>query len=153
LTKIDVTRPDLKVRPVPKVLKMPNEQQLPPGAWRTFVEELFVLYRAAERPSLREVAEAVNKIEARAGTASHETIRRALMGINVPRLWSTVEAMVLGICSIAKIDPNSTRHFNSWNGEETSFIEVIKDAWNLAIDEGRPVPRQRTTAFDEDPPF
>jgi hypothetical protein len=138
---------------VPKNLKLPDQQQLPPGAWRTFTEELFFLYREAGRPTLREIAEAVNKIDERAGTASHETLRKALLGIAVPRRWWTVEAMVLGLCKLAQIDPNSSRYEDAWDDGDPSYLEAIKNAWNLAIDEGKPWPMPPQAGFDETPPF
>jgi hypothetical protein len=64
-------------------LRMPSTHVLPKGPRRDFVEELFEHYRAAKRPTLREISERIRDDEL-AGTASRETIRRMLLGEVVP---------------------------------------------------------------------
>jgi hypothetical protein len=76
---------------MPKILKMPTRAELPGGPWRDFVEALFRYYRAADRPDLRAIEAAVQRLDEdqRTGTASRETIRQMLRGRTVPRQWGT----------------------------------------------------------------
>ncbi len=88
----------------PQMLRMPPEEDLPPGPRRRFVGELFVLYRKARRPTLREINEQIMRMDL-AGTASRETIRRMLQGVSVPANWETVEAVLTVLCDRAGITP------------------------------------------------
>ena len=76
-------------------LRMPSLQVLPNGPRRRFVDELHEYYRAAKRPTLREVSELIRNDDELRGTASKETIRRMLLGEVVPASWHTVNAVFL----------------------------------------------------------
>jgi hypothetical protein len=133
-----------------RVLRMPSEEELAPGTVRDFVLLLFALYRAADRPTLREISKAVEDGNYR-GTASTETVRRMLRGDSVPR-WETVEAVFEALCNLAEWDPDG-----QWKIDGTLGIgrTVMKRRWNRALDEPDytygPPPGQ--FEFSDDPPF
>ena len=136
-----------------RIIRMPSESELPPGAVRAFVEELFELYREARRPSVRHVSEAIRRNESLAGTASPETIRRMLRGLTVPAHWPTVEAVLITLCDLAGDDPD--RIYTDYvSGQELSRRKDLEQAWHRALDE--PVERRRptpsaTSAEESDP--
>jgi hypothetical protein len=135
---------------VARVLRMPSEAELEPGTVRDFVELLFAVYRAADRPTLREISKAVEDGDYR-GTASTETVRRMLRGDSVPR-WETVEAVFEALCNLAGWDPDG-----QWkiDGNPGVGRTVMKRRWNRALDEPDykygPPPGQ--FAFNDEPPF
>jgi hypothetical protein len=121
------------------MLRMPPEADLPAGPLREFVEELFVHYRAADRPTLREIAQWINdhaESHDLRGTASTETIRRVLKGSVVPRSWHTVSTIVQAFCGMAGRSIDEERWPpDRWNdGESITFIEEVKRRWNAALD-------------------
>lgn len=150
------------------MLTMPTEAQLPKGPRRDFVEELFLHYREAGRPTLRVISAWIAQKNANEETelgasASIETIRRVMTGRVVPRNWKTVQAIFLALCGLAERDPDQHRwnHYNEDEGEE-SFRAVVKRYWNDALDDvqltgslpARPQPPATTAArggFSDDP--
>ncbi|MEJ3750229.1 hypothetical protein WEI85_44100 [Actinomycetes bacterium KLBMP 9797] len=124
---------------MPAVVRMPSEQQLPPGPRRRFVEELFIWFRAANRPTYRAITDQMMRREDGHGTASHETVRRTLQGLTVPASWATIEAIVVALCDLADVDPHSRRWASqeSFNEEDdrTSIIDHVRKLWNKAIDD------------------
>jgi hypothetical protein len=44
-----------------RIVRMPSEEELPPGKARDFVEVLFWLYRKAHRRPLRDISDAIEK--------------------------------------------------------------------------------------------
>lgn len=135
-----------------RTIRMPSQSELPPGAVRTFVIELFELYREARRPTLRQVSEAVRRNESLTGTASPETIRRMLQGLTVPAHWATVEAVLITLCDLAGVDPDRT--YTSFSHGETSRRKDLERAWHQALDEPddrrRPIPGA-TSVAEPDP--
>lgn len=124
-----------------RTLRMPSEAELPEGAVRLFVEEVFGLYREAHRPTLRHVSEAIRKNDSLSGTASPETIRRMLLGLTVPSHWSTVDAVVITLCELAGIDPDqgSTRYYHDDESDEyyphqSSRRKDVEQAWHCVLD-------------------
>ncbi len=116
---------------------MPPESDLPSGPHREFVEELFVHYREAGRPPLRQIAKWIDDNKDTRdlrGTASTETIRKVLQGRTLPRLWFTVETVLEALCGIAGRETSEKRWPNDWMGE--TFEDVLKQRWNAAIDHG-----------------
>jgi hypothetical protein len=127
-----------------RIIRMPSEQDLPPGPRRDFVEELHYHYRAAGRPQLRAVTERIAELDAKLnaeeqrvqsglGTASRETIRRMLRGLTVPR-WPAVYAVALALCELSGRDLKGYR----WPGHEyddSSCLDVLTLRWNDAMDE------------------
>lgn len=115
-------------------VRMPTEEQLPSGSRRRFVSELFERYREADRPSLREISDAIAGREDRRGTASPETVRRMLNGTTVPG-WRTVEAVLVALCDLAGTDPDN-EYYDSEdiNREATTFRRELKYLWNRAVD-------------------
>lgn len=123
---------------MPKMLRMPPKEQLPDGPHRQFVEELFMHYREADRPPLREIANWINEHQDSRdlrGTASTETIRRVLSGTVVPRSWHTVEAILEALCGLADRSTDEDRwpDGDQW-GPSRTFMEELKHRWNAAHD-------------------
>jgi TIR domain len=73
-------------------IQLPGVDALPPGPLRQLTEALHELYRAAGKPALRKVADAVRKGDFR-GTASHQKVAELLHGEGVPT-WSSLECVV-----------------------------------------------------------
>lgn len=156
-----------------RMLKMPSEAELPDGPHRRFVEELFVHYRAASRPTLREIAKWIKDhqdAQDLRGTASTETIRRVMNGTSVPR-WFTVETILEALCGLAG---RSTDEERSPDDEWSSFTfkDELRQRWNAVIDQPekdlaelppRPKPPQpsendpwavaKPSTFADEPPF
>jgi hypothetical protein len=123
---------------MPHAIRMPPENELPRGPVRDFVEQLFILFRAAERPTLREINEAILRRDDLRGTASTETIRRMLHG-SVPPHWTTVEAVMVALCGLADINPDApgTDPFQRRPSEEwgdSTWRERIEFCWHRALD-------------------
>jgi hypothetical protein len=162
------------------MMRMPSKEQLPNGPHRSFVEELFVHYREAGRPTLREIAKWINEHQETLnlrGTASTETIRRILSGTVVPRTWLTVETILEALCGLADRSVEEDRWpEDQWS--DRTFRDVLKQRWNEVIDHEenlpqlppRPAPPAPTTTsgnanndpwaslashpgFDDEPPF
>lgn len=114
-----------------RVLRMPTTEDLPPGTVRDFVELLFAIYRAAHRPTLREISSAAAKGDHR-GTASTETVRRMLRGDTVPAHWETVEAVVEALCALASWDADGPWKYE---GHTTSARKHALRYWHRALDE------------------
>jgi hypothetical protein len=129
------------------VIRMPSVKDLPRGPKRDLVEDLFLYYREAGRPTLRAVSDWISEHEELAGTASRETIRRMLAGTSVPAQWETANAVFQALCCLAGFDPDKVHP--GWD-ESRSCRERFKDAWNLAIDAPEPVPADPWT---DEPPF
>ena len=147
---------------MPRIVRMPTEQELPRGATRDFVEAIFSLYREAWRPTLREISKEIERSDSPAA-ASAETIRRMLRGTTVPS-WQIVNAVVLALCRIANVDPDANPGY-----DEPTRRELVELRWNEALDEpralhasqpshlGRPEADPWATAepggFSDGPPF
>ncbi|SEG92464.1 hypothetical protein SAMN04489712_1343 [Thermomonospora echinospora] len=43
------------------------------------------------------------------GGASHETVRRTILGLSVPSRWETAEAVLLALCELAGVNPDESR--------------------------------------------
>jgi hypothetical protein len=112
-------------------IRMPSEDDLPDGPRRELVEELFVYYREAGRPTLRSISDYIASRDDLAGTASKETIRRMLQGISVPAQWETAHAVFLALCRLAGAHSEGPRSPNN----RATRQSVFKELWNTAIDE------------------
>lgn len=134
-----------------QVLRMPTEVEVPRGARRDFIEQLFSLYREAHRPGLREISRAIP--DEAPGTASTETIRRMLRGTSVPSRWETVDAVLTALCQLAGVGPDAD--ISDGRGDAMTRREVIEHAWHEALD--NPEPRHRYGDTDpwasDEPPF
>ncbi|MFH7337131.1 hypothetical protein [Streptomyces sp. KHY 26] len=135
-----------------RILRMPTEDELPPGPRRKFVEELFFYYRAAGRPALRLITDDV-ATTVDVCTASRETVRRMLRGQTVPVNWQVVDAVLTVLCARAGIDPEEER----WEGGFTqgpSHRANLREAWNEALDTPATSPApQSGWGYPDEPPF
>jgi hypothetical protein len=125
---------------VARKTQMPSEEELPDGPRRKFVTELRRYWRAAGRPPLREISQAIeghpdprlDKV-----TASAETIRRMITGKVLPVGRDRVYAVFHVLCEMSKIDPDAAR----WTGEyddryddETNW-QHLQGLWDAALEE------------------
>lgn len=123
-----------------RVMRMPSEADLPPGTKRDVVELLFELYRAARRPTLREISRKISDGDYRA-TASQETIRKMLHGTTVPANWETMEAVCSVLCDMAGWNLRTRLDLD---GSTQAIGGHALDRWHRALDEpdgryGQPV--------------
>jgi hypothetical protein len=127
---------------MPKVLRMPPVSALRRGAHRDFVEELFIYYRDAGRPTLRIVSEWIAQNQELAGTASPETVRRVLVGLVQPT-WPTAQAILHALCAMARQNVYADRwpDSNNFNGDNRTVTleNHLQSLWNQMIDEEPPV--------------
>ncbi len=123
---------------MPRIVRTPTKQELPEGAIRDFVEELFNLYREAHRPTLRQISQRIERSDSDA-TASPETIRRMLRGTTVPS-WPIVQAVFYALCEMGGVDPYTERD-SGYN--EPTRRELIEIRWNQALDDPEPQPVAR----------
>ena len=133
-----------------RTMRMPSEDDLPPGTVRDFVELLFWFYRAARRPTMREISDRIQKMDL-PGTASDETIRRMMHGKTVPAHWETVNAVLEALCDLAGADPDGEFYWRDDDGSRRWHLERL---WHQALDE--PDKRYRRPAPDpwsDEPPF
>ena len=138
---------------MPRLLRLPTQADLPPGARREFVEELWLHYRVARRPTVREVADGVAKGDY-SGTTSREQFRRMMTGQTVPTNWDNVEAVLL-LSRRAELDPDRDRWPDeNYYGEFVSFRSRLFHLWNAALDEPYPAPLAVSpTESPDEPPF
>jgi hypothetical protein len=142
---------------MPRALRMPGPSVVPDRDRRAFVAELFRCYKAAGRPTLAEISDQIAEGDYR-GTASRETIRRALAQGAVPSKWLTAEAIFLALCAMADFDPEEKcYHENDWNGEgdERTRLDWFREAWNVAFDADPSPPPSAPDpwAVRDEPPF
>lgn len=133
---------------MPQVLRMPDEEELPPGAVRDFATFLFWRYREANRPTLRKISKFIEDGDYSA-TVSTETIRRMLRGETVPARWEIVEAVFGAFCALAGANPDD----GEWTWDEYNISTgrtLMKRFWNRALDE--PAMRARSRATEDDWP-
>ncbi|MFJ6777502.1 hypothetical protein ACIQOV_42220, partial [Kitasatospora sp. NPDC091257] len=121
-----------------KVLRMPSERDLPRGARRDFVEELWAYYRRASRPTLQEIADAI-AADYDTFTASKETIRRTMLGKTVPIDGDVADAIFEVFCRRSKTAPDEDRWPESV-GEPESRRDWWRNLWSRALEEEPPTP-------------
>lgn len=128
---------------MPTILAMPTSEAVPEGPRRKFLEELFVHYREAGRPTLRVIAKWIKDHEedrALRGTASTETIRRMMKGDVVPRNWPVVEAVLEALCDLGDRSSDEERwQDDDWQSREEptpwTFKDELRRRWNAALDQ------------------
>jgi hypothetical protein len=150
---------------------MPSENEVPSGAHRDLLREIFHMYRLAGRPVLRDIVAQAKQMDL-TGTASQETIRRVLKGTTVPERWDTMYAVYAPLCAIADIDPDALyeEEHGGYDGPEVvTHKEVLKRRWNSVVDgddvahyvpsrtkvEPRSTPGAQSLPYDlsDEPPF
>ncbi|WP_424214097.1 hypothetical protein ACN20G_19605 [Streptomyces sp. BI20] len=110
-----------------------------PPVRKELTEALEELYRAAGRPSFRNMSRRLRLREDRLSAASHETIRRVLKGKQTPR-WETVRDIVVvlsAMCSPPRDEESETARFRPlWraidegeSGALKSFQELLQTGW------------------------
>ena len=143
-----------------QIIRLPSETVLPRSAWRDFVELLHNHYRAAHRPTLREITDQIDR-EEREGAASRETIRRMLVGQTVPTNWKNVRTVFLALCELAGRDPigyvdERPYSYGAYERPQT-HAERLEAAWHAALDEGQPrstaAPVPAPDPWSDEPPF
>lgn len=122
---------------MPKIIRMPNEVELPPGARRRFSALLFHLYRDAGRPALRLVSDAIAQRSDLDGTASRETVRRMLHG-TVPNDWRAVEAVLEAFCALGDLTPEDV--VDTGDGYGRALRPHLRELWNQALENPDPDP-------------
>ncbi|MFJ9026703.1 hypothetical protein ACIRPU_43230 [Streptomyces sp. NPDC102259] len=122
---------------MPRMLRMPGKDVLPPGPKRDLVAELFVHYRLAMRPPLPKIA-ALTGTESNPQKVSRETIRRLLTGTTTSQ-WGVVDALLLALCQLQDRDPDGRRwpepDDSRWDeNDPTTCREHLRRLWNDDID-------------------
>lgn len=74
-------------------IRLPSEQQLPPGSRRDLTTALHDLYALAGKPAARTISAWIRDQDDLPGTLSHEGVSAVLRGSNVPR-WANLESLV-----------------------------------------------------------
>src|SRR6266568_4453249 len=121
-----------------RIMRMPPKSDLPDGLHRDFVEELRRYYRAAGRPSLRQVSRAIEgRADLKEVTASQESVRRMLKGMVLPTDWDRVYAVFFVLCEMGNIDPGASHWSNEgtlYDGEPESNSEYLNRLWDDALE-------------------
>lgn len=125
-------------------IRMPSVEEVPDGPHRRLLAELHHMYRQADRPVLRAIVAQADRMDLE-GTASQETIRRALKGMTVPERWSTMWAIYAPLCALADIDPDDVYEYEEdgdrYDGpEHITHREELQRRWNAAMDDDLPIP-------------
>jgi hypothetical protein len=80
---------------------MPSKEELPEGPRRDFVVELRRYWRAAGRPALRKISQAIeSSTDLNGVTASREAIRRMLRGLVLAVEQDRVRAVFCVLCEM-----------------------------------------------------
>jgi hypothetical protein len=157
---------------------MPSIEELPEGPRRAFVTELRRYYRAAGRPSLRKISQAIERDpdpRLHEVTASAETIRRMITGKVLAVDRDRVQAVFLALCEMAEIGPDDPNYSDYGGyGEPESNWHCVRRLWDIALEEEadapplpEPVPEPAPTAstrvspdpwssdqpYSDEPPF
>ncbi len=138
---------------MPRVLRIPTEDVLPPGAHRVFLTELHRYFREAGRPEISRIVATIERLAKDPHsivmlTLSRETVRRILKGETLSS-WKRVEALFEALCFISNRDPEQDR----WAEENYPFQthrSYFKEVWSAATDgvelQGLPLPQQKIKA-------
>jgi hypothetical protein len=139
---------------MPRIIRMPSGNVLPAGGRRSFLYEVFRLYRQAGSPALKEVEKWIKENDNLDGTASSETIRRLLTLGKPPYRWHTAEAVILAFCHFARIDPEDDQRFST-EFEDVSFVDHMRFLWGEAMDEDPDAAPPQPSPKDpwDEPPF
>jgi hypothetical protein len=133
-----------------RIMRMPPESELHEGPHRDFVWELRRYYRAAGRPSLRQVSRAVEgRADLKEVTASQETVRRMLKGMVLPTDWDRVYAVFFVLCEMGDIDPGAERWSDPSDPSESNS-EYLKRLWDDTLEaEPNPPPLPRPSVSQQ----
>lgn len=116
---------------------MPGKDVLPPGPKRELVNELFVHYREAARPSLPRIATLTRDMPG-CHPVSRETIRRLLTGTTTSQ-WVVVDALLRALCQLQDRDPDGRRWAkpdDHWEEDDPATCrEYLRQLWNNDIDD------------------
>ena len=127
-----------------RTIPMPSKEELPEGPRRGFVTELRRYYRAAGRPPLREISQAIERHsdpEISRVTASAETIRRMITGKVLPVERDRVRAVFHVFCELGGIDPDATRwHEYDRDEEPETNWQYVERLWDTALEEEADAP-------------
>jgi hypothetical protein len=137
---------------MPRIIRMPTQDELPAGPARDFVELLFRLYRAAHRPTLDTISMHIRD-GSYIATASKETLRKMLRGTTIPANWPTVATVVVALCDLAGWEPDGsiTMAYADGSQVEASVVEHADELWHRALDEPeRSIPPRATGVTHEE---
>jgi len=129
---------------VARTIPMPSKEELPEGPRREFVTELRRYYRAAGRPPLRKISQAIERDpdpELKEVTASAETIRRMITGKVLPVERDRVHAVFRVFCELGEIDPDASRwsEYDRYEEVETNW-QYVQRLWDAALEEEADAP-------------
>jgi len=129
---------------VARTIPMPSKEELPEGPRRGFVTELRRYYRAAGRPPLRQISQAIERHpdpELSRVTASAETIRRMITGKVLPVERDRVRAVFRVLCELGEIDPDASRwdEYDRYEEHETNW-QYVERLWDTALEEEADAP-------------
>ncbi|MFE0776421.1 hypothetical protein [Streptomyces sp. NPDC058861] len=121
---------------MPRMLRMPGKDVLPPGPRRELVAELYVHYREAGRPPLPQIA-ALTGTMPNSHKVSRETIRRLLTGTTISQ-WVVVDAVLRALCQMRDWDPDGRRWPEPTDrydeDDPETCREYLRRLWNNDID-------------------
>ncbi|MFD4627543.1 hypothetical protein [Streptomyces sp. NPDC058475] len=120
---------------MPQMLRMPSKADLPDGARRDFVAELFIHFKEAGRPTPARIAATTSSMQDPL-PVSRETIRRLLKGEAIST-WERVDAVLRALCHIGGQDPDRRRwpESDNWNDDDaTTCRERLRQLLNDDID-------------------
>lgn len=129
-----------------RTIPMPSKEELPEGPRRSFVTELRRYYRAAGRPPLREISQAIERHSAPGisrVTASAETIRRMITGKVLPVERDRVRAVFRVLCELGEIDPDAPRwdeSYGRYEGPDETNWQYLERLWDTALEEEADAP-------------
>lgn len=117
------------------MLRMPSKADLPDGARREFVAELFIHFKEAGRPTPARIAATTSFMQDPL-PVSRETIRRLLKGQTIST-WERVDAVLRALCEIGGQDPDRRRwpESDNWHDDDpTTCRERLRQLLNDDID-------------------
>jgi hypothetical protein len=122
-----------------RVADILDRAELPDGPRRKFVTELRRYWRAAGRPPLREISQAIERhpdprlVKV---TASAETVRRMITGKVLPVNRDRVYAVFRVLCDMAEVDPDAERWGERDHRDDTETNwQYLQGLWDAALEE------------------
>jgi hypothetical protein len=107
-------------------IRMPGEQDLPPGSRRDLAVALYDLYELAGKPAVRTISARIRERDDLPGTLSHEGVSAVLRGAGMPR-WANLESLVRVLVEqqrvgLSEADPTVARIHALWRIADGGII-------------------------------